>query len=271
MGVVNGTINYVPATKPDGASFWGNPNAPRLGPANMYWGDVNPVALTGTADATASTTIAGTGTAFTTELNVGDYIEFASLPLQVFRVMEITNDTEIVIDTAVTVTADDMSVVSLTWLGCSTETILRLGNLKTGLKESQKGDSDADMANTGYTCEVELGLTRAGLERLRRTMRGVVLSYDASGEIKGAGFTLNLGESDREIAAPLHLVRIVGGAESNNPKDHVVIPVAAPNTGAEWTMDATTQHVVQTMFKGYVDENTLINGKPVIAYLGDIS
>ena len=59
--------------------------------------------LTGSATASNSTTIVGTGTTFDTDFNVGDYIALGSAST-LRRIVTVTNDNTIVVDTAATVT-----------------------------------------------------------------------------------------------------------------------------------------------------------------------
>jgi hypothetical protein len=59
--------------------------------------------LTGSATASNSTTIVGTGTTFDTDFNVGDYIALGDAST-LRRIVTITNDNTIVVDTAATVT-----------------------------------------------------------------------------------------------------------------------------------------------------------------------
>lgn len=270
MGVIDGTIPFISGE--EGKSYLGSGTELRLGPCNIYWGNQTGTALTGTADATASTAIVGTGTSFDTELVVGDYISFGSITDQTFRVVSITDATNITIDQAVTIVADSMTKVSLLSLGGTDATTLKFGINKTELKESQKGDSPADMAVTGYMCEVEMGLTRPSLSRMDRILQGFSTFRNVgTGDIDGAGFGFPIGETDLEIVAPLHLVRIVKGAESTDPKDHLTILRAAPMVDAEDVKDATTQLIFKTMFRGYIDETTELGGVPLLFKLGAIS
>lgn len=243
---------------------------PRLGPCNAYFGNPTPLTLTGTTGAVAnSTAVTGVGTAFNTELVVGDYVSFGTMTSAV-QVVAIASATAMTVDLPVTtVLLDAVKKVRCIYLGQTQDTTLKYGLKKKELTESQSGETRADKAVTGYECGVDFTLTRASLERLGKILQGFLLHRTGAGAIDGAAFTLPIGEMDSEILDILTLVRIVKGAESTDAKDTITIPKAAPTLeGIEAKFDAATQFITKTMFEGYADPATLYQGKPVIFSVG---
>jgi hypothetical protein len=267
LGLI-GTIDGI-----EGASALGS-NTLGLGPANIYFGNFSATTLTGTVDTTSGdATVTGTGTAFDTELAVGDIINIVGITgnLQVASIASATS-LELTANASATVAGAAATQINAVNLGGVDGVTLKYGVKKTELKESQKGDNPADKAVTGYTCEIECSMTRPTLVRLEKVLQGFLLNRNiTTAAIEGAAFTLPIGETDLEIAGQLKIVRISKGAESTDPLDVITVPLCAPNTEAETKYDATTQRMVKSMFTGYADENTLYNGKPVIFYLGSIA
>jgi len=72
--------------------------------ANIQGFNSDYVLLTGTANASSSTTINGSGSSFTDELVAGDYVYFDSPAEGVRRVTAVTNDYTITVDSAATIT-----------------------------------------------------------------------------------------------------------------------------------------------------------------------
>lgn len=246
---------------------------PRLGPCNVYYGDPTPATLTGTtAVVTDSTTVTGTGTAFNTELAVGDYVAFGSMTSAV-KVTAIASATSMTVSKKVTTAAGDaVKKINCIYLGQTQDTTLKYGLKKKDLTESQNGESPADRAVTGYECTVEMTLTRASLARLGKMLQGFILHKTAGGDIDGGAFTLPIGEMDSEVVDKLTIVRIVKGAESTDAADTITIPRAAPTLEAiEAKFDSSSQFVTKGMFTGYADENTLFSGKPVIFSVGTLT
>ena len=271
MGVIDGTLAYNAGNKY--SSVLGNGDSPRLGPGNLYAGNETPTAFAGDVSATDSATLTGNLTTFITEgLQVGDFIYFDTDVSITYEVLEVNSETEIVIDTAVTVAAATVSRSNLIWLGCSLQTTLRYGESKTELFEAQKGATRADMALTGYQSSIEHQMTRAGLLRLQTTIGGMNLHRDANGVVDGAGFSFDLGATDlNDYAVRLHFVRIDGGVESSSPTDHLIIPKAAFTAEVEQVFDAESQHSVTVTANAYVDDATTLDGKSLLWFLGNIT
>lgn len=247
----------------------------RLGPCNVYFGKENPTQLTGTVDrdATNLKELDGTGTSFTTELKVGDYIIFDLAYTGVpYRVVSITNNTILLVDRDLpNLTNSNIYKVELIFLGGTDATTLKWKVNKADLKISQEGDSAADRAVTGYEVSVEMGLAQPTLERLDAIVQGFFTQLDSNANYKGGAFTLPIGQMDSEIAGELHLIRIVKGAESNDSLDHIRIYRAVPVTDSEVKYDASSQLFVKQTFNVYVDKTRKVNGAPVIFTVGDIT
>lgn len=247
----------------------------RLGPCNVYYGKENPIQITGTGneDAIDTKKLSGTGTSFTTELKVGDWIVFNNTYTGVpWRVVKINSDTELLVDRDLPdLTSNNIYKVDLIYLGGTDATSLKWKINKADLKVSQEGDAAADRAVTGYEVSVEMGLASPTLERIDKIVQGFIAQFDTNGNYKGGAFTLPIGEMDSEIASELHLIRIVKGAESTDPLDHIRIFKAVPVVDSEVKYDASSQLFMKQTFNVYVDRTRKVNGKPVIFAVGDIT
>lgn len=248
----------------------------RLGPCNVYFGNQTPTTLTGTG--TRNTTnlkqLDGTGTFFTSELSVGDYIVFSTTytgaPFRVTKIID--NDTLEVNADLPAITNSPIYKLNLIYLGGVDAVSLKWKLNKVDLKASQYGDTAADRAVTGYEVSVEMGLTSPTLERLNATIQGFDLQYNSTtGEIEGGAFTLRMGELDSDIAGELHLIRIVGGNDSIDPLDHIVVYKAVPMVDAEVKYDAASQLSIKQTFNAYVDRTRLFNNSPVIFSVGNVT
>ncbi len=247
----------------------------RLGPCNVYYGKLDPAALTGTVtrDTVNLKELDGTGTQFTSELKVGDYIVFdlsyAGIPWRIVSIID--NGTLLVDRDLPNISASNFYKVDLINLGFTDATSLKWKVNKVDLKASQMGDSPADRATTGYEVSVEMGLTNPTLERLDRIVQGFIAQFDVNANYKGAAFVLPIGQFDSEIANELHLIRIVNGAESIDPLDHIRIFKAVPVTDTEVKYDASSQLILKQTFNAYADYTKKINGAPAIFAVGDVT
>jgi hypothetical protein len=106
--------------------------------------------ITGTADAVASSTITGTGTAFLTDLADNDIIYFVGeSDFGPHKVLSRTNDTEIIIDSAVTVTGATITkVVAAT----SANTIVSVPDVNT-IDEAVLKDTAQTITNKGIDAD----------------------------------------------------------------------------------------------------------------------
>lgn len=326
-------VTAIPGT--DGANFFGSKNM-ALGPCNVYYGtQLNP-ALTGTATntgtaltgtiAVSGTTVTGTGTTFTVDLAVGDYVLLGTSSIA--KVTAIASATSMTIDTSYTIgsgaaikkaittvtgsgtafttefavgeyiTSDGISYAKITAIGSATAltidapslllnasairkfTAVNLGGVdavtikistkKVGLQEAQYGESDADAVVTGADASVELAITRSAIDRLKKIMQGFV-THSAAGVYDGYGIGVSLGENDSDIVQQLTVVRIVGGIESSNPLDILHFPKSAPKTEAEWKYDAKTQRLTKAMFAIYRSPDHVLDGKELFCYAGNLT
>ena len=259
-------------TGDEGSSILGSKNL-ELGATNVYFGRFNTPNLVGTVSTTAnSDTLTGSGTAFTS-LKIGDWLSIAGITSPV-QIKTITNATSIVLTAPVTIAVSTATFkkVDCMNLGTYDKLSFKLGQKKVDLKDAQGGDNASDKVQTGYTCDIEFGMARTSMSRLEFTMAGFKVVRDAvTGLIKGAGFGFAIGTKDSDNLGQLKLVKLVGGVESTDPMDTVTILKASPNVDAEWTYDTSTQRYTKNMFTGYVDHETLIDGVPMIAIMGDIT
>jgi hypothetical protein len=257
-----------------GSSALGSNNL-RLGPCNAYYGSDDYIQLTGTADRDAVNLkeLVGTGTSFTTELKVGDWILFSTTYTGIpYRVVKINSNTSLEVDRDLpSLTGTNIYKTDLIFLGRTDATTLKWKVNKADLKASQEGDSPADRAVVGYEVSIEMGLAEPTLERLDRIVQGFIAQFDSSGNYKGGAFTLPIGQSDSEIANTLHLIRIVKGQESSDVLDHIRIFKAVPVTDSEVKYDASSQLFMKQTFNAYIDRTKKVNGAPVIFVVGDVT
>ncbi len=268
FGILAGVVTGTEGSDATGSQY------KELGPATVYFGKKTSTQpnLTGTITAAATTTVTGTGTQFTTELAVGDWILPATMTNPV-QVKSIASNTSLVVQgSAITVTGDTFKKAIQTYLGYNEAVTLKYGLTKTGMKSAQEGTNDADAAVTGYKCEVEFGMVAATPSRKAKVLQGWKLNRDTStGLIKGQAFTFPIGQLDSNVWDELRIVRWRGGAESSAAMDTILITRAAPVADSEAKFDASTQMIFKTMFKGYVDDTVLFGGAPVIMSMGDLS
>lgn len=257
----------------EGESFLGSPNL-ELGTCHAYAVKKDGVNLVGTVSTTlGSPNITGTSTTFLTDFESGDWIFITGI-LKPLQIKTITSNTALVLHNNVssTVATATYQSVKVIFQGGFDKLSLKFGNKKTELKESQGGDNASDKVITGYMCDVEFGASRSTLVRLSSNLQGFKLIRDTvTGLIKGAVFTYAGGERDSDNFVKLILVKIISGVESTNPMDTFIIPKCNANVEGEFTFDATSQRFTKTMFTGYKDEDTLFEGKPVIAYMGELT
>lgn len=265
--MIQGQAIYIPGV--EGEHFPGGPR-PDLGPCNAYLGKSTPTALTGTVSATASQTLTGTATAFTTELWVGAYLAIGSI-VTALRVIEIVDDVTAKVHIPVDATADSVSLITIMHIGNTDATTIKYGFSKTDLTESQNGTGPADSVKTAFTCNIEMGLTRATLERMEHLISAYDLQRNqTTGAIEAAALTAPLYERDSGIWDELHLVRIRQDVESSNPNDHWTFFRAAATVDAEVKSDAASQIINKSMFTCYRDETRIAsNSRQAFAMFGN--
>lgn len=276
----NPSIDFAYNPANEGSSFLGGPNL-RLGPCLAFYGNFNTANLSGTIScgtapevgppavpAVADDDVAGSGTDFQTDLKVGDVILASNGAL--VRVISISSDTALKVSPAVYIpAASTYKKVDVIDMGGTDSTTLAFGLEKTDLMESQKGTTAADKAVSGYNCSVTMGLTRATPERLQAVNQGIRLIRDTTtAAVESIAFGFPAGETDLEITRELRLIRIRKGAPSTDPLDVVRILKAAPTSSAEQPKDASTQEILSVVFTGYIDEETVLDGMPLIFILG---
>lgn len=216
----------------------------------------------------AITTVTGSGTAFSTEFAVGDYI--TSDGLTYAKITAIASATALTIDAAtLLLNASAIRKFTAINLGGVDGVTIKSTTKKVGLQEAQYGESDADAVVTGGECSIELSITRSSLDRLAAIMQGFE-THKTAGVYDGYGLGVALGENDSDILKQLSVVKIVGGVESTNPMDTFHFPKVAPKTEAEWKYDAKTQRLTKSMFTAYRSADHVLNGKELFGYSGTI-
>lgn len=257
-------------------NFWSQ-GKKQLGPCWIYvsdYKDRSGTVLTGTLDATASATVTGTGTLFTTELAIDDVIEFTSLAGQTFRIKDITNDTSLELYATITVAADTATRISLIKLGCTDSTVITFGLAKTDLVCSQEGAVRGDRVVTGYQMQVSFGLADQDPIVFQKVTQGVINVYDQASTsplsaVTAQAWGFPIGDLDSNNIQTMYLVRIVGlGVESDQESDVLTILRVAPMPEAEITRDAETQIFYRTLYEGYIDSGTTLNDVSLIWHTG---
>jgi hypothetical protein len=146
-----------------------------------FTADISPVVsqLIGSVAASSSTTIAGTGTSFLTDLSANDLIQIsASGTTSYRRVTAITNQNAIVVDSSITVTGGTISK-------CTTQ-LLEPNNISLVFPlpyyaiRSVKGAGTGGINNTTYTCYQKFGPS---------TATGTSISFSTSGTFTSAADT----------------------------------------------------------------------------------
>lgn len=135
---------------------------------------------------------------------------------------------------------------------------LRIGMVigKTGLREAQSGDQDADKVVTSQIYTVSMGLSRATLERLE-LVEGIELERDTLGNIIKFSGVHVVGRRDSSAWKQLTVYEIIDGIPATEEDDplHVLdfFRAAPMNDSVELSYDAATQRYFPFVFNVYRD------------------
>lgn len=200
-------VTAIPGT--DGGNFFGSRNM-SLGPCNVYFGtQLNP-ALTGTATntgtaltgtiAVSGTTVTGTGTAFNTDLSVGNYVLLGTSSIA--KVVSIASATSMTIDTSYTIgsgAAIKKAITTVTGTGTAFDTEFAVGDYITsdGLKYAK---ITAIASATALTIDAAtLLLNASAIRKFTAINLGGVDSVSIKASTKKVGLQeAQYGESDAD-------------------------------------------------------------------------
>jgi hypothetical protein len=246
-----------------GSSIFGSKDG-ALGPANAYWRTEPQANLTGTISVTG-TTVSGTGTAFTTELEVGDWVALGTGNV-IRQVASIADNDDMTLTESATISSGSTikKVVAIP-LGRTGKISIQDGDKWAEIKFSQQGDSPANMVRVGNETMVEIEIAEAAASLLY-SLNDSYNVQKTGVNIVSMARTLNIGTRHSDIWRQLTIVKLVGQGDSNENLEIVHFPLAAPDFETKIDFDASSQQLIPVKFNVYPDYTKLINGKPVIWY-----
>jgi hypothetical protein len=127
--------------------------------------------------------------------------------------------------------------------------IFRHTEESTPVKEDQSGVSAINEIKVGYSCEVEVPLTRSSLGQLSK----VIGNSTYTGKALRVGVAV--GISLLENAKQLILKPIVNNIVSTDPTEWLTIHKAYPKVDLEVVYNSEGQRVYKCIFKVFPDEN----------------
>jgi hypothetical protein len=136
------------------------------------------------------------------------------------------------------------------------------------LHGGQMGTSKADIVNTGGECKIELNFEEITLESWQRTLRGNTQSFkdDVTPTKRKLEFQSRAGQSMRALGTQMKIAPLIGGIETTNLEDILVIPVCVPTgEGATISYNSENQQVIHATFEGLPDSTT----RDRMCYWGD--
>ena len=142
---------------------------------------------------------------------------------------------------------------------------------KIPLKECQSGDQPADMAVSSQIYTVALGMSRATVDRLEKTVQGFTVDRDTAGNPQRLFLASVIGMRDSSIVKQLTIKEIIDGIEADSTTQPFHIwhfPLVAPmSDSTDLVYDASSQRYFKTVFQTYIDRTILDqNGRPVYGY-----
>jgi len=201
-----------------------DPRYLKTGSASVYLREVG----AGTIAVTASTTVTGTGTKFTS-LSVGDKIIASG---ETHTVATITSDTALTTD-AWTVTASGLTYSHDSNVGAideGLEVAVKTDTMK--LTAAATGTAVVDEVVTGAEITIKVIFKEIKMESLKRACATSTTIVDDTTPTKRRWEVgPRNGLSLRSISKRLTIVPLVGGAETTNLEDIIVAPYAVPGAG----------------------------------------
>lgn len=140
--------------------------------------------------------------------------------------------------------------------------LVTIGTNAIVLTGAQTGDIPQGKVISGGSFRVTVPFKEISLENLQRGIPNALLYDDGAGE-RRVEFVSQVGQSMRDLAVKLEIRKIIGGAESTDPEDILVIPEISPVDGeVSLPFHPTEQRVITAQFEAWPDANG------VWAYLG---
>jgi hypothetical protein len=247
-----------------------------LGPGFLDLGEklTDVPASTGTVAMTSgANAITGTGTAFTTEYAIGDWINIVGMGIDL-QIATITSDTvaTTVQNADATVTTAAHKRVDQVDLGFTDAISFTMTEKKTDLKSIQTGDNAANKSITGYEATIKTMLAEATLYRLSQVTSSWKLFRNVgTAAIDGAAFTFDGYSLDSDKWKPLYVTLQEGTARSTDPLKIIKFDRCVGQIDGEVKLDATSQRMVGVTFNVYANTDNLFQGSAVIASVGALS
>jgi len=130
---------------------------------------------------------------------------------------------------------------------------LEMASTASPLTGAQKGETPLDKVISGGSFKLTVPFKEITLENFSRAFPNSTLTGDKA----RVDFLPRVGLSMRSLAKKLTLKKIIGGVESTQAKDHLVILEASPVDGSvSIVFSPTGQRVIKATFEGWPDDET---------------
>lgn len=249
----------------------------KINPATFFINVEPQTNLTGTLAATATSTITGTGTAFDTELTVGDLIEIGTTSPIVAYVHTITSATSIVIsdptdiDTLLVVTVPALTTFKLfkaKWVGKTGPSGIQITTEESTVdtKSSDRGEMAENTFSTGIAPKIVVPLFEVDMETLKELFKGSLnVTKDSHGKILATSMGTRNGFSFLDNAIRCAVIDYAGGeasAISVAPEDRLDIFKVQFSVNIKSTKNSSDQQEIELSGMIYEDSSYQVNGKP---------
>lgn len=140
--------------------------------------------------------------------------------------------------------------------GLGEETALNVSTEAAGLTAHLTGTLNRDKVITGGSMQLIAPLKEITLDNFARAFGNAIL-IEGGGGLRRLDFVARVGESLRQSrGARLTLKKVIGGVESTDPEDVLVIPEASPvDAEVSLAFNVTDQRVLSATFEAWPDAN----------------
>ena len=257
----------------NGFQFWGRDGG-KIGPAALFFNVEDQPNLAGTVAATASATLTGTGTAFTTALNESDFVEIMTATPIIGYVHTITSATSITIHDPDDLTKPlVVTVPALTnirpykglWLGKTApdgiKVMVEESTVET--KSSDNGETVENVYSSGVAAKFEFTLMEPSLDAINKLLPGMFnVTKDVNGFIVASSVGTRPGYDYKSASKQLAVIEYAGQGPSKNPGDRLdAFKVAFQGVFAGTKNSTDQQGLTLTGFM-FPDDTRRVNNVP---------
>jgi len=257
----------------NGFQFWGRDGG-KIGPAAAFAEVEDQPDLTGTVEAAASSTLTGTGTAFDTEIEVGQFIEIGLATPRIAYVGAIGGATSLSmfdpdnLTTPLVLTIPALTTIKIfkaLWLGKTApdgiKVMVEESTVET--KSSDNGETPENVYSSGLVCKFELTLMEPSLDAINKLLPGLFnVTKDANGYIVASSIGTRPGYDFKSAAKQFAITEYAGQGLSTDPGDRLdAFKVAWQGVFATSKNSTDQQGLTLTGFM-FADDTRTINGVP---------